>query len=39
MSETTNLAGSEPETVEKVKRSLRAWQDSVLESLTGADCR
>ena len=35
--ETTNLAKEQPETVEKLRTQLRAWQDSVLKSLTGAD--
>ena len=35
--ETKDLAAEQPETTEKLKAKLRAWQDSVLKSLTGAD--
>jgi arylsulfatase A-like enzyme len=35
--ETTNIAKQQPEAAEKLKTKLRAWQDSVLKSLTGAD--
>ena len=35
--ETENLASDNPETVERLERELREWQQSVLESLTGAD--
>ena len=37
--ETTNLAEREPQIVETMQTELRAWQQSVLESLTGADYR
>lgn len=32
-----NLAGSQPETVEKLQKDMRDWQSSVLNSLMGAD--
>lgn len=35
--EKANLANENPETVERLKAGLREWQDSVLNSLTGAD--
>ena len=35
--ETKNLAASHPELVEAMQQQLREWQQSVLESLTGAD--
>lgn len=35
--ETTNRAGTNPELTEIMLKQLRAWQKSVLESLTGAD--
>ena len=35
--EETNLAESEPGLVKTMQRELRTWQQSVLESLTGAD--
>ena len=35
--ETTNLAKKQPAMVEKLERELRAWQKSVLNSLSGAD--
>lgn len=35
--ETNNLIGKEPATAEKLQAELRQWQDSVLNSLTGAD--
>ncbi|QDU60883.1 Arylsulfatase [Planctomycetes bacterium Pan216] len=35
--EKNNLASSKPETVARLQRQLRTWQDSVLESLRGAD--
>ncbi len=35
--ETTNVAGEYPEVVKKLKDQMRAWQESVLNSLTGAD--
>ena len=35
--ESTNLAASYPEIVEKMQNELRVWQSSVLESLTGGD--
>jgi hypothetical protein len=35
--ETTNIFKQQPEAAEKLKTKLRAWQDSVLKSLTGAD--
>ncbi len=35
--ETTNLFNSKPELAEKLQTKLRAWQESVLQSLTGAD--
>jgi arylsulfatase A-like enzyme len=35
--EATNLAGRHPERVHQLQTSLRAWQQSVLRSLTGAD--
>lgn len=35
--ETTDLAKEQPEAVQKLQAKLRAWQDSVLKSLTGAD--
>ena len=34
-----DLSAKEPERVEELKAKLRAWQDSVLQSLTGADYR
>ncbi len=36
-SEKQDLARSEPEVVRSMSKSLRAWQQSVLESLSGAD--
>lgn len=35
--ETTDLAQEQPEAVQKLQAQLRAWQESVLKSLTGAD--
>ncbi len=35
--ESNNLASSEPEEVDRLEQELRQWQQSVLESLTGAD--
>jgi arylsulfatase A-like enzyme len=35
--ETRNLADEKPELVDRLSRELSRWQDSVLESLTGAD--
>jgi arylsulfatase A-like enzyme len=35
--EKTNVAGKHPKLVERLQRELREWQDSVLNSLTGAD--
>ena len=35
--ETSNLIQQQPEAAEKLQARLRAWQDSVLKSLTGAD--
>ena len=35
--EAANLIGSQPEVAEDLQRQLREWQQSVLESLTGAD--
>ncbi|MEM6645178.1 MAG: sulfatase-like hydrolase/transferase [Bacteroidota bacterium] len=35
--ETTDLATAEPATVQRMQAALRAWQQSVLRSLTGAD--
>lgn len=35
--EKTNLATEKPELVKSLQTRLRAWQDSVLQSLTGAD--
>lgn len=35
--EKTNLASQQPELVTSLQTKLRAWQDSVLKSLTGAD--
>ncbi len=35
--ESKNLASGDPETVDRLARELRQWQQSVLESLTGAD--
>ena len=35
--ESKNLVSSEPEEVERLEHQLRQWQQSVLESLTGAD--
>jgi arylsulfatase A-like enzyme len=35
--ETINLANELPETVEEMKLGMRQWQESVLNSLTGAD--
>jgi arylsulfatase A-like enzyme len=35
--ETNNLAGAKPELTEKLKRDLRDWQTSVLQSLSEAD--
>lgn len=35
--EEKNLIESKPEIAEKLERDLRAWQESVLDSLTGAD--
>lgn len=35
--ETTNLIDEKPEVAAELERKLRAWQDSVLKSLTGAD--
>ncbi|MCB1228338.1 MAG: sulfatase-like hydrolase/transferase [Verrucomicrobiales bacterium] len=35
--ETKDLAADEPKQVETLQEKLRAWQDSVLHSLTGAD--
>jgi arylsulfatase A-like enzyme len=35
--EKTNLAAEKPELVKSLQTKLRAWQDSVLQSLTGAD--
>jgi arylsulfatase A-like enzyme len=37
--EETNLAETEPEITAEMKKRLRAWQSSVLQSLTGADYR
>ena len=37
--ESRNLAGSSPEVVMNMQAELRRWQDSVLESLSGADYR
>ena len=37
--EKTNVAGKHPKLVERLQRELREWQDSVLNSLTGADYR
>ena len=37
--EKNNLAAAHPEIVERLDRQLRAWQQSVLTSLTGADYR
>ena len=37
--EKNNLIGTRPELAGKLDRELRAWQQSVLESLTGADYR
>jgi hypothetical protein len=37
--EKTDLAAQQPGVVEKLQANLRAWQDSVLKSLTGADYR
>ncbi len=37
--ESRNLAGDEPAVLEELQASLRAWQESVLNSLTGADYR
>ncbi len=35
--EAVNLAADHPQTVVRLERLLRAWQESVLNSLTGAD--
>lgn len=35
--EKTNVAAKHPKLVERLQKELRAWQDSVLNSLTGAD--
>ena len=35
--ETKNLADEHPEKVEEMQVQLRKWQESVLNSLTGAD--
>ncbi len=35
--EKSNLLDSEPEVVERLKNQMREWQESVLNSLTGAD--
>ena len=35
--EKNNLIDSQPETAKRLERELRAWQESVLKSLTGAD--
>ncbi|MDP6554589.1 MAG: sulfatase-like hydrolase/transferase [Pirellulaceae bacterium] len=37
--ETTNLIDTKPEIAKKLEQQLRAWQQSVLNSLTGADYR
>ena len=37
--ESRNLAGDEPAVLEDMQASLRAWQESALNSLTGADYR
>ena len=37
--EKSNLSGSKPAFVEKLLRQLREWQQSTLNSLTGADYR
>ena len=37
--EKQNLLASEPAVVRSMQRKLRAWQQSVLQSLTGADYR
>ncbi len=37
--EEINLIEKEPETAKSLERQLRDWQQSVLESLTGADYR
>lgn len=37
--EKNNLIDSKPETAKELERELRAWQESVLKSLTGADYR
>lgn len=37
--ERTNIAGQQPELVRKLRTGLRQWQESVLNSLTGADYR
>jgi arylsulfatase A-like enzyme len=37
--ENTNLASRQPAVAEKLQTGLRAWQQSVLQSLTGADYR
>ena len=37
--EKQNLVKDEPEAVRGLEKKLRAWQQSVLESLTGADYR
>jgi arylsulfatase A-like enzyme len=35
--EAENLVGTQPETAQRLQQQLRAWQQSVLESLTGSD--
>lgn len=35
--ETVNVAGEHPEVVEQLQQQMREWQESVLNSLTGAD--
>ena len=35
--EQNNIAGDEPDTVDRLAADLRRWQESVLRSLTGAD--
>ena len=37
--EKNNIAAQHPEEVARLARQLRAWQESVLSSLTGADYR
>lgn len=37
--ETTNLVEAQPDTAARLRKELRAWQESVLHSLTGADYR